>query len=119
MGVQVEFNPDLALRKFRTLNRLEEECFPEKLRENEIYPFLKKGQRIYYLKGEIPLVETEGNEKLSSPIASVKILGYSHFTIGEEVWTKGLYEIIKKIEHNEVYFNGCEPIRKEEKFCED
>ncbi|MDD5012323.1 MAG: hypothetical protein PHQ66_01600 [Candidatus Nanoarchaeia archaeon] len=119
MGIQVEFNPDLALRKFGTLDRKLEECLPEELETGKEYNFLKKGQRIYYLRGEIPLVKTEGNQKLSDPLASIIITEYTHFIFGEEVWTKGLYKIIKKIEPNEIYFNGCEPIRKEEKFCED
>ena len=42
MGIQVEFNPDLALRAFRTPERLKEECLPEKLESEKEYPFLKK-----------------------------------------------------------------------------
>jgi hypothetical protein len=111
MGIQVEFNPDLALRNFGTANRLEEECIPEKLEDGRIYNFLKKGQRIYYLTGEIPLVKTEGNQKLSNPLASVIILESTHFIGDGEIWTKGLYKIIKKIKQDEIYFNGCEPIK--------
>ena len=67
MGIKIEFNPDLALRdfsEFRRGKREKEECIPENLEEGRIYPFLKEGQRNYWLFGEIPLVETKGNEKL-------------------------------------------------------
>jgi hypothetical protein len=52
MGIQVEFNPDLALRdisEFKKGNRKEEECIPENLEAGKIYPFLKKDQRNYWL----------------------------------------------------------------------
>ncbi|HBE90896.1 MAG: hypothetical protein A3E37_00380 [Candidatus Andersenbacteria bacterium RIFCSPHIGHO2_12_FULL_46_9] len=76
MGIQVEFNPDLALRniaEFRAGQRKEEECIPENLKAGETYPFLKNGQRLYWLHGEIPLLETAGEGKLSRPKASVVI----------------------------------------------
>ena len=47
MGIQVDFNPDLALRnilEFKSGNRKEEECVPENLKAGEIYDFLKKGK---------------------------------------------------------------------------
>ena len=62
MGIQIEFNPDLALRAFGTPNRLKGECLPEKLEQGETYPFLKKGQRNYWFEGEVPLLETKGNK---------------------------------------------------------
>jgi len=60
MGIQTEFNPVLALRnirEFETGKRNLEECIPN-IKEGDIIPFLKKEQRNYYMKGEIPLVET-------------------------------------------------------------
>lgn len=39
MGIQVEFNPDLALRnisEFKKGNRKEDECIPEKLETGKI-----------------------------------------------------------------------------------
>jgi len=38
MGIQVEFNPDLALRAYRTENRIKDECLPEKLEAGHEYP---------------------------------------------------------------------------------
>ncbi|GAJ12341.1 unnamed protein product, partial [marine sediment metagenome] len=73
MGIQIEFNPDLALRKFGTPGRLEEECLPKTLIVGEMHQFLKKGQRVYWLEGEIPLLETKGNQQLSRPLASIQI----------------------------------------------
>ncbi len=93
MGIQVEFNPDLALREFGTPGRLEEECIPERTMLYMCHKFLKKGQRNYWLQGEIPLLITDGKH-LSRPIASIRILEATHFLHNEELYTKGLYEII-------------------------
>jgi len=112
MGIQVEFNPDLALRKFNTSERLAEECIPEKIEEGKIYEFLKKGQRLYWLYGEIPLRITEGDQKLSRPLASVIIIEEIHFIKENEAWTKGKYKIIKILGENDNYFDGYE-VRKE------
>ena len=49
MGIQVEFNPDLALRGFGTKGRLEVECLPERLEAGKLCRFLKRGQRNYCL----------------------------------------------------------------------
>ena len=49
MGIQVEFNPDLALRdysEFEKGNRKEEECVPKVLEVGKEYDFLKKGQKL-------------------------------------------------------------------------
>jgi len=97
MGIQVEFNPDLALRnysEFENGNRKEEECIPKKLKEGEVYDFLKKDLRNYWLTGEIPLLETKGNQELSSPIASIIILEATHTLINNKPFTKGKYKVI-------------------------
>ena len=97
MGIQVEFNPDLALRdysEFEKGNRKKEECIPKEPKEGEIYDFLKKGQRNYWLEGELPLLQTKGNQELSAPIASIIILETTHFLINKEPYTKGKYKII-------------------------
>ncbi|MDP7324255.1 MAG: hypothetical protein QF632_05845, partial [Candidatus Woesearchaeota archaeon] len=60
MGINIEFNPDLALRnieEFKKGGRKEKECVPEQLEVGKTYPFLKKGQRNYWFDGEFPLVE--------------------------------------------------------------
>ena len=94
MGIQVEFNPDLALRAFGTENRLKEECLPENLIAGETYEFLKEGQRNYWLHDQIPLLETKGNEILSRPLASVIILEVTHFKKDNKIFTKGKYKLI-------------------------
>jgi len=62
MGIQIEFNPDLALRnisEYKKGKRKREECIPEKLQKGKIYNFLKESQRNYWLEGELPLLETK------------------------------------------------------------
>lgn len=100
MGIQVEFNPDLALRRFGTKGRLKEECLPEILQIHCTYPFLKKGQRNYWLEGEVPLLETKGNQQLSRPLASIRILEATHFLNNGRTYTKGLYKIIEVFDPN-------------------
>jgi hypothetical protein len=97
MGIQVEFNPDLALRDYKEFlkgARKEDECIPERIISGKIYTFLKKGLRNYWLMGELPLVRTEGNQKLSRPLASIRILEVTHFLLNSEEYTKGKYQII-------------------------
>lgn len=97
MGIKVEFNPDLALRAFRTPGRLEAECLPKKLIRGQTYHFLKEGQRNYWLEGEVPLLETKGNQQLSRPLASINILEATHFLVDNKPYTRGIYRI------NQVY----------------
>jgi hypothetical protein len=109
MGIKVEFNPDLALRNFdeyKAGRRKCEECLPEKMEEGETYGFLKKEQRLYWLEGELPLLETEGNQKLSKPLASVTIVEATHALIDGEVWTKGKYKIIEIFKDDKIHFDG-------------
>ncbi len=109
MGIQVEFNPDLALRdigEFRAGRRAAEECVPEPLEAGKEYAFLKKGQRNYWLMGELPLLKTEGNQRLSAPLASIVILEAVHFLRDGEVWTRGRYRVVEIIESGGVRFNG-------------
>lgn len=108
MGIQVEFNPDLALREHGTPERELDECFPLVLEYGGIYSFLKKGQRNYWLEGEIPLLKTEGNQKLSRPIASVRILETTHIMKNGEVWTKGKYRVFDLFEEEDkkIHFEG-------------
>ena len=119
MGIQTEYNPDLALRPYNTDGREPEECLPEKLEEGEIHNFLKKGQRLFWLSddpewknGQIPLYETIGQGKFSRPIASVKIIEVTHFLKNSEVWTKGKYKVISIFNPNnqKINFEGCKRI---------
>ena len=109
MGIQIEFNPDLALRnisEFKNGKRKIEECVPDNLKEGSVYNFLKINQRCYYLHGEIPLLETKGNQNLSKPIASIIILEVVHFLENDQIFTKGKYRVVKIIKEGEIYFNG-------------
>lgn len=119
MGIQVEFNPDLSLRKFGTVGREAEECLPENLEVGREYKFLKRGQRLFYLsddeewnKGELPLYETIGDGKFSRPIASIKIIEATHFLKNNEVWTAGKYKVISVFNINDakINFEGCKRI---------
>jgi len=118
MGIQVEFNPDLALRdisEFKKRNRKEEECIPEELEAEKIYPFLKKGQRNYWLLGEIPLLQTKGNGVLSRPRASIVILESMHLLIDKETYTKGKYKVIEVFKDDKIYFEGLERVGLKDK----
>ena len=95
MGIKVEFNPDLALRAFGTPNRLYEECLPKLIKESHTYSFLKEGQRNYWLEGEIPLLETKGNQQLSRPLASIIILEATHQLRKGVPYTAGNYRVVK------------------------
>jgi len=122
MGIQVEFNPDLALRDIfdhKSGKRKIEECVPATLEEGKTYDFLKRGQRLYYLSdselwgnGQLPLMKTTGNEHLSRPIASVKILEATHFLINGECYTKGKYKVIHVFDQNDptIHFEACKII---------
>ena len=109
MGIQVEFNPDLALRniaEFKNGNRKFEECIPENLEAGNIYYFLKKDQRLYWMRGEVPLVETAGNQNLSRPKASVIIVEVTHMMDEDAVYTKGKYKVVKVFQDDVIHFEG-------------
>jgi hypothetical protein len=110
MTIKTEYAPDLVLKSFTTKN-LPEECIPKRLTKDETYDFLKTGQRIYWLEGEQPLLEKKDGT-VSRPIASIIILEVTHFMKHGNVFTKGKFQIIKIIEPDTVYFNGCEPLQK-------
>ncbi|MBT3356631.1 hypothetical protein HN784_00090 [bacterium] len=131
MGIQVVFNPDLALRNmshFESGERKETECIPVKLEVGKIYDFLKREQRNYWLFGEVPLLETKGSEELSRPIASIQILEATHFLINKEgayvyplakdnellmkgdVWTRGKYKVIEVFKDNRIQFEGLDRV---------
>ncbi|MBT4174910.1 hypothetical protein HOC80_01345 [archaeon] len=98
MGIITEFNPDLALRNishYHSGERLSQECIPETLVEGEVYPFIKSGQRNYWMEGEIALLETEGGGRLSDPLASIVILEATHYVEDGKVCTRGIYCVEK------------------------
>jgi hypothetical protein len=105
MGIKVEFNPDLALRniaEFKNGNRKFEECIPENLEVGNVYHFLKKDQRLYFMYGEVTLLETSGNQNLSQPKANVIMLEVTHFVDNEVVFTKGRYKVVKVFQNDVV-----------------
>lgn len=98
MAIKVEYNPELALRnisEFKKGARKEEECIPEKLEAGEVHPFLKSGQRNFWLYGEVPLVETQGSEIVSSPKAVILILEVTHYMENNEIYTRGKYKVLE------------------------
>lgn len=114
MGIQVEFNPDLALRnisEFKNENRKEEECIPENIEVGKIYSFLKEGQRNYWFFGEVPLIETQGNQNLSRPKASVLILEAIHFIENGKIYTKGRYKVVEVFNDDKIHFDGFNKIK--------
>jgi len=115
MGIITEYNPDLALRnisEFKKENRKKEEYIPENLKADKIYPFLKKGQRHYRLFGEIPLLETKGNQQLSRPKASIIILEATHFLENGQVYTKGTYKVTEVFKDNKIHFDGFNKVEE-------
>ncbi len=109
MGIKVEYNPDLALRniaEYQNGNRRIEECIPNDLTAGEIYSFLKRDHRNYWLFGEIPLIETKGNEVLSRPKASIIILEATHFIENNLAYTRGKYRVVEVFKGGDIRFEG-------------
>lgn len=109
MGIHVEFNPDLALRNIAECEagrREAAECIPATLEVGKQYPFLKRGQRNYWLHGELPLLETQGNEQLSRPKASIIIVEVTHFKRQEEVYTRGIYQVVEVFLDDVIHFES-------------
>ena len=109
MGIKVEFNPDLALRnisEFVNGLRKKEECIPENLEKGKIYDFLKEGQRNYWIEGEVPLLETKGNQNLSRPVASVIILESTHTPVEGKPCTRGRYVVAEVFSDSKINFDG-------------
>jgi len=107
MGIAVEFNPDLALRdraEFEAGRRQETECLPARLEVGEMYPFLKSGQRNYWLMGELPLLETKGDAQLSRPLASIVITEATHFMVDGAIWTRGQFKVVAVFSDDAIYF---------------
>lgn len=116
MGIQVEFNPDLALRhlsEFYAGRREREECLPEKLLVGEVYDFLKKDQRNYWFGGEIPLLETKGDAQLSKPLASVIIEEATHFNRDGVIYTRGKYRVTEVFTDDRIHFNSYAKINSQ------
>jgi len=52
------------------------------------------------------LLETEGNQVLSRPKASVIILEAIHFLDNGEVFTRGTYKVVEAFNDDKVHFDG-------------
>ena len=117
MGIEVEFNPDLCLRRSEVFPaRADTECIPEPLEVGEDYEFLKRGQRCFFFGKEVPLRETRGYGRLGKPIASIMILEATHY-FGDDpggdykgVWTKGRYRVVEVFNPDDktIHFEGFE-----------
>jgi hypothetical protein len=83
------------ISEFKEGKRKLEECISEKLVKGKTYDFLKRGQRNYWLLGELPLLETRGNQVPSRPKAAVVIVECTHFVENQEVWTRGKFKVIE------------------------
>jgi hypothetical protein len=121
MGIQVEFNPDLALRnisEYKSERRTLEECIPESLQVGRAYAFLKKGQRVYWFDGEMPLCETTGDGNLSRPLASIVMIEAGHkirpYQGKEQIVTHGLYLVKEVYDRNDptIHFEGWNKVSK-------
>jgi hypothetical protein len=108
----IEFSPVLALRgsdEYEKGVRKSEECLPEKLEVGKSYPFLKHGQRTYWMNGEVPLVETNGTQT-SRPIASVQIMEVTQFNDSGNISTRGLYKVLEIFQDGEIHFEGLDKV---------
>ncbi len=108
----LEFNPVLALRnhdEYQSGRRKVEECFPESPETGKIYPFLKHGQRSFWMSGEVPVVETNGKE-ISRPLGSVQILETTQFLDNGQINTRGLYKFVEIFSDKDVHFDALEKI---------
>jgi hypothetical protein len=108
MGILAEYNPELALRDRSLFERnecREDECVPEPLVAGKSYPFRKRGQRLYWLLGEVPLIKTDG-KTLSLPLASIILTKAEHVVVENEVWTTGTYEVVEVFSDDAPHFNG-------------
>ncbi|MDP3734592.1 MAG: hypothetical protein Q8R37_05170 [Nanoarchaeota archaeon] len=117
MGINIEFNPDLALRHidyYKRGQRFLEECLPELLEAGKRYHFLKEGQRNYWLEGEIPLFQTEGKGQFSRPLASIVILEATHYTMEGTLFTKGMYEVMEVFDpaDTRIHFEAMSRIKR-------
>lgn len=111
MGIEVEFHLELALasiKRYRSKKANLEECVPDNLKPGEVYNFLRRGQGIYWMEDEIPLVEISHNGELSKPLASITILEETHFRKNNQIYIRGKYKIVEvfTVNDNLIHFEG-------------
>ncbi len=86
MGIELEFETELALRPYGTGEINTNEFLPKLLKKKGVHKFLKPEQRNYWLKGEMPLKEIGEEQQLSGPLASIIIIESTHFLHHGEVY---------------------------------
>jgi len=107
-----EDNKEMVLDMIdQALTEIVEECIPENIETGKVYPFLKEGQRNYWFFGEVPLVETKGNQELSRPKASILILEAVHFIENGKIYTKGKYKVVEVFNDDKIHFEGFNKIK--------
>jgi hypothetical protein len=97
----IELNPDLALRnigEYEAGQRKLAECVRKGMEPGGRYDFLKSGQRLHFFDDEFPLLETQGNQKLSRPLASITMLEAMQFMQMGKPCTKGTYLVKDKFD---------------------
>lgn len=95
MGVPVEFNSVLALRRTDDgYRRRPEEYLPDEPKVGEEYSFRKTGQRIYQLGVPMRLVRTIGDEKSTKKVGIIAISEVRYVLEDDRVFTLGRYRIL-------------------------
>ncbi len=93
MGI---FEEELALREEATGN--DPRHLPITISEGREYHFEKRGQLIYNLHEEIPLVMIHKDGRRSEPLAMIRVTETSHSLTENNAYTHGNYRVIKKLE---------------------
>lgn len=109
----IDVNPALILRNMDEAHkgqRKPEECIPEQLQVGQSYPFLKKDQRIYWLNGEVPLIEKSETGQISRPLASIQIIEVTHFSENGQLFTRGLYRVTEVFSDAGIHFEGLDKV---------
>jgi len=97
VGTRVEFNNVIALRQWSPLVAVETIVPPDdELAVGWGHPFRKSGHRIYSLDQQIPLLETEGNQRFRRLLAYVKLKYYGVEMTPAGIETFGEY-IIQRV----------------------
>jgi hypothetical protein len=101
MSLAISYCKLLALRAHNTPGRRPEECLPQSMSPEKVYPFDKSEQRVFDIQRTIPLHETKGGEQLSRPIALIEIIEPVHYKKDGDIWTRGKYRVKRLISPSE------------------
>jgi len=58
------------------------------------------------------LIETQGDEVLSRPKASIIILEATHFAIDKILYTKGFYKVLEIFKDDNIHFECFDQVEK-------